>query len=128
MSRENLNHHYNKRLKPIARKLRNNMTRAEATLWKYGLRNKQRRGFTFNRQRPVLDYVVDFMCKELSLIIEVDGNSHDHPKVQRDDKVRQDKLEAAGYTVLRFTNEEVLTNMDSVCRRIDEEISMVEVK
>ncbi|SMO79124.1 endonuclease domain-containing protein [Gracilimonas mengyeensis] len=72
-------HYYNKKLKPVAKSLRQRMTKAEACLWKYALKNRQHRGYTFNRQRPVLDYVADFMCKELKLIIEVDGSSHDHP-------------------------------------------------
>ncbi|MBD3617737.1 MAG: endonuclease domain-containing protein [Gracilimonas sp.] len=123
-----IHHHYNKQLKPIARRLRKNMTKAEAALWKYGLKKKQRRGYTFNRQRPVLDYVADFMCKKLSLIIEIDGSSHDHPQARRHDQERHDKLEAAGYTVLRFTNEEVLDDMTTVCMRIDEEIALLEAK
>jgi len=126
MSKETSNHYYNKRLKPIARTLRKNMTKAEAALWKYGLRKKQRRGCTFNRQRPVLNYVTDFMCKELGLIIEVDGSSHDHSKARQHDENRQRALEAAGFTILRFTDEDVLKNMDSVCRRIDEEIVLLE--
>ena len=126
MSKKVSNHHYNKQLKPVARTLRKNMTKAEAALWKYGLKKKQRRGYSFNRQRPVLNFVADFMCKELSLIIEVDGDSHDHPNAQKHDKDRQDKLEEAGFTVLRFTNEEVLKNLDSVCLRIDEEIVLLE--
>ncbi|MAO65891.1 MAG: hypothetical protein CL666_12930 [Balneola sp.] len=128
MSKNNTNHHYNKQLKPVARILRKRMTKAEAALWKYGLRKKKRRGYTFNRQRPVFGFVVDFMCKQLNLIIEVDGSSHDHPRAQKKDRERQGKLEDAGFTILRFTNQDVLKNMDSVCRRIDEEIALLEVK
>ncbi|HET8865865.1 MAG TPA: endonuclease domain-containing protein [Gracilimonas sp.] len=120
------NNHYNKQLKPVARTLRKNMTKAEAALWKYGLKKKQRRGYTFNRQRPVLNYIADFMCKELHLIIEVDGCSHDHSEAQQHDEDRQHALETAGFTILRFTDEDVLKNMDSVCRRIDEEIVLLE--
>ncbi len=127
MPEKHSNHQYNKQLKPIARKLRRNLTKAEAALWKYGLSKKQRRGYTFNRQRPVLNYVADFMCKEFSLIIEVDGASHDHPDVQQLDKERQDRLEEACFTILRFTNKDVLKNMDSVCLRIDEEIALLEI-
>jgi very-short-patch-repair endonuclease len=67
------------------------------------------------------------MCKNLYLIIEVDGASHDHSKITEKDNERQKKLEAAGYTVLRFTDKDVLENMDAVCRRIDEEIALLEV-
>lgn len=58
---------YNKSLQPFASENRKQMTKAEACLWKYALRAKQM-GYTFNRQRPVLNYVADFMCKELKLI------------------------------------------------------------
>ncbi len=119
-------YYYNKRLKPISRVLRKNMTKAEAALWKYGLSRKQRKGYTFNRQRPVLDYIADFMCKELRLIIEVDGKSHDHERAQARDREREVKLEEAGFTILRFTNEDVLTNMDAVCFHIDKRIETLE--
>ena len=66
---------YNKILQPFASENRKQMTKAEACLWKYALRAKQM-GYTFNRQRPVLNYVADFMCKELKLIIEVDVYTH----------------------------------------------------
>ncbi|MEX2603046.1 MAG: endonuclease domain-containing protein [Gracilimonas sp.] len=115
-------HYYNKGLKPISKVLRKSLTKAEASLWKYGLSKKKRKGYTFNRQRPVLNYVADFMCKKLELIIEVDGSSHDHEKAQERDRIREDNLKAAGFTVLRFTNEDVLKNMDAVCDRIDREI------
>ena len=52
------------------------MTKAEACLWKYVLKARQLKGFQFRRQRPVLNYIADFMCKELMLIIEVDGITH----------------------------------------------------
>ena len=68
------------------------------------------------------------MCKKLSLIIEIDGSSHDHPKAQTHDQERHNKLEEAGYTVLRFTNEEVLDDMTTVCMRIDEEIALLEAE
>ena len=68
---------YNKRLQPFASKLRKEMTKAEACLWKYALRAGQMKGYQFRRQRPVLNYIADFMCKELRLVIEVDGITHD---------------------------------------------------
>jgi very-short-patch-repair endonuclease len=89
MESDHSHNHYNKNLKPIGRALRNNMTKAEASLWKYALKNKQR-GYTFNRQRPVLSYVADFMCKDLKLIIEVDGSTHDHPIAYK--RIRKDSL------------------------------------
>lgn len=65
---------YNKSLQPFANKLRKEMTKAEVCLWKYVLRAGQMNGYKFRRQRPVLNYIADFMCKELRLIIEVDGS------------------------------------------------------
>lgn len=111
MDSGNRNHFYNKHLRPYANRLRKEMTKAEACLWKYVLRAGQLKGFSFRRQRPVLVYIADFMCKELMLIIEVDGSIHDLEEVKQNDQVRQKALEEAGFTVLRFTNEEVLTNI-----------------
>jgi very-short-patch-repair endonuclease len=105
------NHFYNKNLQPYANSLRKEMTKAEACLWKYVLRASKLKGYPFRRQRPVLNYIADFMCKPLMLIIEVDGSIHDLEEVRQKDKVRQQALEESGFTVLRFTNEEVLTNI-----------------
>src|SRR4030095_16293836 len=69
------NHFYNKTLQPYANKLRKEMTKAEACLWKYVLRAGMM-SYKFRRQRPVLNYIADFMCIKLKLIIEVDGITH----------------------------------------------------
>jgi len=90
------------------------MTKAEACLWKYVLKASQMKGYPFRRQRPVLNYIADFMCKELKLIIEVDGITHDNYSIQTNDRVRQKDLESAGFTVLRFEDGEVLTSIDVV--------------
>lgn len=71
------------------------MTKAEACLWKYALRARQMKGYQFRRQRPVINYIADFMCKDLMLIIEVDGLSHQFEEVIRKDKIRQEALEAS---------------------------------
>ncbi len=90
------------------------MTKAEACLWKYVLRAGKMKGFQFRRQRPVLNYIADFMCKELMLVIEVDGSIHQLEEVMTNDVEKQKALEEAGFTVLRFTNEEVLENINAV--------------
>ena len=90
------------------------MTKAEACLWKYVLRAGKMKGLQFRRQRPVLNYIADFMCKELMLIIEVDGITHQWEDVIKNDEIRQKALETAGFTVLRFTDEEVLNNIQAV--------------
>lgn len=110
----NNNLYYNKRLQLYANQLRNDGTKAEACLWKYVLRAKQLKGFQFRRQRPVLNYIADFMCKELMLIIEADGSIHQLEETIKKDAIRQKELEAAGFTVLRFTNEEILTRIGAV--------------
>lgn len=120
MSEGYSNHFYNKNLQPFANRLRNEGTKAEACLWKYVLRASKLKGYAFRRQRPVLKYIADFMCKELMLIIEVDGNIHELEEVRKNDKERQQALEQAGFTVLRFTNNEVLTNIQWVHSYLEE--------
>ena len=78
------------------------MTRAEVCLWKYVLRASRLNGYAFHRQRPVLRYIADFMCKELMLVIEADGLSHQWEGAVERDAVRQKHSEEAGFTVLRF--------------------------
>lgn len=68
-------------------------------------------GYTFNRQRPVMNYIADFMCKPLKLIIEVDGYSHTLESVIEKDRIRQNNLEKAGFKVIRFRDKEVLTQI-----------------
>ena len=113
------NHGYNKQLLANASALRKNMTKAEACLWKYVLKAGGMKGFTFRRQRPVLNYIADFMCKELFLIIEVDGITHSYEKVAIEDIKRQTDLEEVGFTVIRFTDEEVLNSINSVYKEIE---------
>ena len=112
------NHFYNKNLQPNANRVRKEMTKAEACLWKYVLRSGKMKGYHFRRQRPVLNYIADFMCKELMLIVEVDGSIHEQEDVIKNDSIRQKTLEA-GFTVLRFTNEEVLENINAVYNNIE---------
>ncbi len=113
------NYNYNPRLQPNAHRLRYTMTHAEATLWKYALREGQMRGYTFRRQRPVLNYIADFLCKELLLVIEVDGVSHTWETTVEKDERKLADLEAVGFTILRFTDEEVLTGINAVIRSIE---------
>jgi very-short-patch-repair endonuclease len=84
---------YIKGLKEIARKLRKNSTPAEIRLWTKLLRAKKMNGYQFLRQRPVLNLIADFMCKELKLIIEVDGESHESENQWYKDTERQRELE-----------------------------------
>ena len=108
------NYHYTKHSKKFARALRGNMTKAEACLWKYVLKAGQMKGYQFRRQRPVMGYIADFLCKELLLIIEVDGISHCSFEAIEKDRKRELDLKAVGFTVLRFSNWEVLNRIDEV--------------
>ena len=92
------------------------MTKAEAWLWKYILKARKLKGYQFRRQRPVLNYIADFMCMDLMLVIEVDGISHWDEEVVKKDKSRQKKLEEVGFTVLRFDDNDVLHDIENVER------------
>ena len=120
MTDEYSNHFYNRNLQPNANRLRKEMTKAEACLWKYVLRAGQMKGFQFRRQRPVLNYIADFMCKELMLVVEVDGITHHFEEVIKNDKIRQKTLETAGITVLRFTDDEVLNKINAVYNYLED--------
>ena len=118
----NSNQNYNKELQPYAHKLRYSMTKAEACLWKYALRAKMMKGYTFNRQRPIGNYIVDFVCKELLLVIEVDGYSHLLEEIIIKDNLKENYLEKEGYRVLRFSDKDVLTDLKNAIRTIEYEI------
>jgi very-short-patch-repair endonuclease len=120
--------HYNKALKPFARVHRNDSTPAEIRLWCELLRKKQMRGYGFLRQRPVLDYIADFMCKPLMLAIEVDGGYHTTAEMVESDKIRDQRLKDIGFTTLRFTNDEVMRNIENVKRTIEAYIEDFENK
>jgi very-short-patch-repair endonuclease len=109
---------YNKNLQPYANKLRKRMTKAEACLWKYALRASKMKGYGFRRQRPIMNYIADFMSKELMLVIEVDGYSHWSEDAKIKDAQREKVLQLAGFTILRFTDEEVLNNLTQVEEKI----------
>lgn len=83
-------------------------------------------GYTFNRQRPVLNYIADFMCKDLKLIIEVDGYTHLLEDVIKNDIIRQNTLEAAGFKVIRFKDEEVLNEIQRVRSIVIETLAQLE--
>ena len=116
------NWHYNKKLKPLARAMRKDMTKAEACLWKYVLRAGQMNGYTFYKQRPVLNYIADFLCKELNLIIEVDGITHLDKTIIEKDEQKENNLRAVGFIVIRFRDEEVLNQIQSVIIEIEQTI------
>jgi len=98
MKADKSNYHlYNTNLQPFANALRKNMTKAEACLWKYVLRARKMKGYPFRRQRPVLHYIADFMCKDLNLVIEVDGLTHEWEQTQAKDSRKERDLKNAGF-------------------------------
>jgi len=108
---------YNPKLKEYARKLRKNSTYTEVMLWNY-LKGKQIKGYDFDRQRPIDNYIVDFYCKDLQLAIEVDGESH-YGNKEADEK-REKRLNEVGVTVLRFDDMEIVYELDLVLKKIEE--------
>jgi very-short-patch-repair endonuclease len=98
----------------LARRLRRDATDAERRLWRR-LRARQIGNAKFVRQEPVGPYVVDLVCREHRLIIEVDGGQH---ATDPRDAVREDWLRERGYRVLRFWNNDVLTNTEGVLESI----------
>ncbi|MDN5211835.1 DUF559 domain-containing protein [Fulvivirgaceae bacterium BMA12] len=97
---------YSPHLKPLAKKLRQNMTLSEVLLWTE-IKGKKILGYDFDRQRPIDNYIVDFYCKDLQLAIEIDGDSHDHDEAVKKDQIRQKKLESLGVSFLRFNDLDV---------------------
>ena len=104
-------------LKPLSRTLRSNPTEAEKKLWAQ-LSHKQFYGLKFRRQAPIENYIVDFLCFEKKMIIELDGGQHaQEPNLQKD-KERDEILRSNGFIVLRFWNNDVLSNVESVLEEI----------
>jgi very-short-patch-repair endonuclease len=112
---------YRRDLKILARSLRGNMTDAEQKLWQ-ALRCGRFAGVRFYRQKPVLDFIVDFHCPRAGLVIELDGNQHFEIDKAERDRHRSKRMAALGLKVLRFTNREVLLEREAVLTAIEEEM------
>ena len=117
---------YNPKLKQFGRDLRNHGQISEARLWKC-LKNKQT-GYVFNRQRPILNYIADFLCLELRLVIEIDGASHFSPDAQARDAERDRQMQAIGLTVIRVKDSDVRKNPEMVAMGIMEQFPAKERK
>jgi very-short-patch-repair endonuclease len=102
-----------------ARNLRRSQTDAESKLWSQ-LRAHRLRSFKFRRQFPIREFIVDFCCRERRIVIELDGGQHGEPEGAASDARRTLALEAWGYRVIRFWNNEVLQNIDGVAEAIYE--------
>jgi very-short-patch-repair endonuclease len=94
--------------------MRRNPTEPEKRLWRH-LSNGQLRGHKFRRQSVIGPFIADFLCPQKALIVEVDGDTHDEAK----DRLRDDRLAARGFRVVRVTNDDVMTNMDGVLTMIE---------
>jgi very-short-patch-repair endonuclease len=105
----------------LPKELRKRQTDAEGWLW-HRLRNRQIEGFKFRRQHRIGHYVVDIMCLEKKLIIEIDGGQHNEVLNQARDRMRTNWLEKEGYQLLRFWDNEVLTNIEGVLKLIRQEL------
>jgi len=107
---------YNPDLKELARNLRLNMTPAEKKLWYNYLRDFRYRVL---RQKPIDNYIVDFYCPKLQLVIEIDGESHYTEKAKINDVKRTQTINSYGLKEIRFTNIEILENLEGVCEIIE---------
>jgi very-short-patch-repair endonuclease len=107
---------YNRNLISRAKELRQNMTLAEKKIWSNYLRNFPYRVL---RQRPIDNFIVDFYCAKLKLVIEIDGDIHYTDHAQDYDLKRTQILEGYGLRVIRFTNDDVLNNFGGVCQVIE---------
>lgn len=101
----------------LARELRKNQTPQETKMWSI-LRNYQVKGLKFKRQYPIGNYIVDFVCKDIKLVIEIDGSQHNEIQNIKYDETRTKFLNSKGYTVLRFWNNDIDKNIDGVYEKI----------
>ena len=111
-----MNNHYNKNLLIYAKELRTqSVSRAEKYIWK-ALLSSNKQGVKFKRQRPISKFIVDFFAQEIGLIIEIDGSSHDNKGEY--DRYRENLLTSLGYHLIRFSEGEIIQNIDDVGSRI----------
>jgi very-short-patch-repair endonuclease len=114
---------YNANLKQRSQQLRDNLTDAEKHLWSK-IRMKQLKGLWFYRQKPLGVYIADFYCPKAKMVIEVDGGQHFTNETVEYDKVRNEYMESIGLKVLRFTNMEVLGNIEGVFEVIEQNLPL----
>lgn len=108
-------------LKEFAKKNKENPTKAELVLWEL-LRDKQLENYKFRRQHIIGKYIADFVCLSHKLVIEADGKIHQHPENKESDEIRTEWLKSNGYKVIRFTNEQVLSDPENVLKEISEHL------
>jgi very-short-patch-repair endonuclease len=106
------------RTKSLRRRLRNSPTKTEYLLWQR-LRGRQVGGYKFRRQYGIRNYVVDFFCPKIKLAIEIDGDVHNLFQQKQNDAERQAELTALGIRIIRFSNDELYTDIDRVVAGIE---------
>jgi adenine-specific DNA-methyltransferase len=106
----------------IARELRNNPTDAEQCLW-HELNRRQIAGVKFRRQQPISPFIVDFVCFERRVVVEVDGGQHTEQLHYDEQRMRW--LEAQGYRLMRFWNNDVLANTRAVAQAVFDEVQRI---
>src|SRR5438876_6786162 len=116
--------HYQNHLKNYSRKLRAQMTDAGKKFWSY-IRKKQIENIQFYRQRPIGSYIVDFISLTHKLIIEIDGSQHYEPINKLKDQKRDAYLNKLGFKIIRYNDNEVLTNTDGVLEHLYQEIKII---
>ena len=117
--------YYNPRLKALSRELRKKGVLSEVLLWNQ-LKGKKFKGYQFMRQKPIDNFIVDFFCSKLKLVIEIDGSSHFER--YEEDKNRQNKLKQLGLSILRFRDIDVRGNMSGIICQIEKWIEDFENK
>ncbi|MCH7650819.1 MAG: endonuclease domain-containing protein [Nitrospinae bacterium] len=122
MSEKDLQPHipYNTSLNEKARQLRNNSTPPERHFWNALRKMPFYKTTKFNRQKPLGEYIVDFYCHEHRLVIEIDGDTHGDEDAQKKDQFRTEFLESKGLRVVRFTNPDVVNNIEGVMEGLEQ--------
>lgn len=116
---KNYTHHYDaqKTTRELAKTLRNSLTPAESRFWFY-VKSKKMLGLKFRRQHPIGNFIADFYCHELKLVIEIDGGVHYSAKTKAADSSRTLKINELGLTVLRFSNQDVFYNVSGIEEKV----------
>ena len=107
----------------LARNLRKNSTPQEKLLWQI-FRNHNFYGYEIRRQSPIGNYIVDFVCRDKKIIIEIDGGQHNELQNILNDNIRTEYLKSKGYKVIRFWNNEINENIEGVYLKLKEEFDI----
>lgn len=106
-----------------ARKLRNELTGSEVIFW--SILKQYFSNYKFRRQHPISQYIADFYCHKLKLVVEIDGGIHLSNEVKNNDKIRDDFMESLGLNIIRFTNDDICKNGEIVAQKLKEFIELL---